>query len=254
MLAPLHWHDYKRKYGKLDDFVASHREVSCINDLECFCFCMDVYYLMRTLICIFQLFVIEGDYIQLREGAQEMIAATAAAAKVAAAAKASSPYSSSLPSVAVTPVAQTHRSRKISSLDTQNVVISTANATDNHLQSVKQNHQLNGVSFGVPGVLSNVKILSKSKESWELNGPETKSSQSSVLLNGGNGAILDRSSASSTQSSGLTNGRLGSNLVGKQHGRYASLNLQNFCSCIVVDYVVRPADLSLCNVLNGLLL
>ncbi|CAL9008925.1 unnamed protein product, partial [Prunus brigantina] len=211
MLAPLHWHDYKRKYGKLDDFVASHRE----------------------------LFVIEGDYIQLREGAQEMIAATAAAAKVAAAALASSPYSSSLPSVAVTPVAQTHRSRKISSLDSQNVVISTANTTDNHLQSVKQNHQLNGVSFGVPGGLSNVKILSKSKESWELNGPETKSSQSSVLLNGGNGAILDRSSVSSTQSSGLTNGRLGSNLVGKQHGRCASLNLQNFCSCIVVDYVVR---------------
>ncbi|ONI25732.1 hypothetical protein PRUPE_2G317300 [Prunus persica] len=194
MLAPLHWHDYKRKYGKLDDFVASHRE----------------------------LFVIEGDYIQLREGAQEMIAATAAAAKVAAAALASCPYSSSLPSVAVTPVAQTHRSRKISSLDSQNVVISTANATDNHLQSVKQNHQLNGVSFGVPGGLSNVKILSKSKECWELNGPETKSSQSSVLLNGGNGAILDRSSASSTQSSGLTNGRLSSNLVGKQHGRMSN--------------------------------
>lgn len=28
MLAPLHWHDYKKKYGKLDDFVASHPEVS----------------------------------------------------------------------------------------------------------------------------------------------------------------------------------------------------------------------------------
>jgi len=28
MLAPLHWHDYKRKYGKLDDFVGSHPEVS----------------------------------------------------------------------------------------------------------------------------------------------------------------------------------------------------------------------------------
>ncbi|KAL0382476.1 UNVERIFIED_CONTAM: hypothetical protein Scaly_0534900 [Sesamum calycinum] len=27
MLAPLHWHDYKKKYGKLDDFVASHPEV-----------------------------------------------------------------------------------------------------------------------------------------------------------------------------------------------------------------------------------
>jgi len=28
MLAPLHWHDYKKKYGKLDDFVANHPEVS----------------------------------------------------------------------------------------------------------------------------------------------------------------------------------------------------------------------------------
>jgi hypothetical protein len=27
MLAPLHWHDYKKQYGKLDDFVASHPEV-----------------------------------------------------------------------------------------------------------------------------------------------------------------------------------------------------------------------------------
>lgn len=28
MLAPLHWHDYKKQYGKLDDFVARHPEVS----------------------------------------------------------------------------------------------------------------------------------------------------------------------------------------------------------------------------------
>lgn len=27
MLAPLHWHDYKKAYGKLDDFVAGHPEV-----------------------------------------------------------------------------------------------------------------------------------------------------------------------------------------------------------------------------------
>ncbi|KAG6417355.1 hypothetical protein SASPL_119509 [Salvia splendens] len=39
MLAPLHWHDYKKKYGKLDDFVGNHPD----------------------------LFLIEGDYIQLRE-------------------------------------------------------------------------------------------------------------------------------------------------------------------------------------------
>ena len=30
MLAPLHWHDYKRKYGKLDDFVVGHPEVSSL--------------------------------------------------------------------------------------------------------------------------------------------------------------------------------------------------------------------------------
>ncbi|KAL1544430.1 hypothetical protein AAHA92_21282 [Salvia divinorum] len=66
MLAPLHWHDYKKKYGKLDDFVFSHPD----------------------------LFLIEGDYIQLQEGAQKTIAATATAAKVAAAAAAAAAPSS----------------------------------------------------------------------------------------------------------------------------------------------------------------
>ncbi|KAG8087783.1 hypothetical protein GUJ93_ZPchr0010g8058 [Zizania palustris] len=83
MLAPLHWHDYKKHYGKLDDFVASHPE----------------------------LFVIEGDFIHLREGAQQIISATTAAAKIAAAAS-STPYSSLLPSVAVTPVAQSARQKR----------------------------------------------------------------------------------------------------------------------------------------------
>lgn len=27
MIGPLHWHDYKKKYGKLDEFVSSHPEV-----------------------------------------------------------------------------------------------------------------------------------------------------------------------------------------------------------------------------------
>ncbi|XP_050385247.1 uncharacterized protein LOC126801826 isoform X2 [Argentina anserina] len=176
MLAPLHWHDYKKKYGKLNDFVAAHTE----------------------------LFVIEGDYIQLREGAQEMIAATAAAARVAAARAASSPFI--LPSVAVTPVAQTYFLKKMLSIDSKNEVAATPNASNTHLQSVKQNQQLNGVSFGVSGGLSNVKILSKFKE---LNGSESTPGQSSVPLNGGNGA-LDRS---------MANGRLSSSFVGKQHGR-----------------------------------
>ncbi|KAM7272726.1 hypothetical protein ACFE04_027389 [Oxalis oulophora] len=85
MLAPLHWHDYKKKYGKLDEFVACHLE----------------------------LFVIEGDFIQLREGAQEMIAATAAVAKVAAAAADPSSNSSVFPSVAVTPMASQSRLKKV---------------------------------------------------------------------------------------------------------------------------------------------
>ncbi|KAK8451629.1 hypothetical protein SEVIR_6G239600v4 [Setaria viridis] len=84
MLAPLHWHDYKKQYGKLDDFVASHPE----------------------------LFVIEGDFIHLREGAQQIISATTAAAKIVAATASSAPYSSLLPSVAVTPVAQSTRQKR----------------------------------------------------------------------------------------------------------------------------------------------
>ncbi|PPD82388.1 hypothetical protein GOBAR_DD20681 [Gossypium barbadense] len=59
VLPPLHCLDHKKRYEKLDDFVASCPK----------------------------LFVIEGDYFRLQEGAQEMIAATDAA-KAAAAAKA----------------------------------------------------------------------------------------------------------------------------------------------------------------------
>ncbi|XP_034911568.1 uncharacterized protein [Populus alba] len=153
MLSPLHWHDYKKKYGKLEDFVGGHPE----------------------------LFLIEGDYIQLREGAQEMIAATAAVAKVAAAVAASSPYSSFLPSVAVTPMAQSHRLKKVPSIESK---------------------FSNGVNFGVAGGISNVKILSKSKDSQELNVPDS-----------------DRSSVSSTQSKGSIHGTSNSIYTGKQHSR-----------------------------------
>ncbi|CAL5013897.1 unnamed protein product [Urochloa decumbens] len=91
MLAPLHWHDYKKQYGKLDDFVASHPE----------------------------LFVIVGDFIHLREGAQQIISATTAAAKIAAATASSAPYSSFLPSVAVTPVAQSTRQKRGPAVDSR---------------------------------------------------------------------------------------------------------------------------------------
>ncbi|OMO95096.1 hypothetical protein CCACVL1_05597 [Corchorus capsularis] len=166
MLAPLHWHDYKKKYGKLDDFVASHPE----------------------------LFVIEGDYIQLREGAQEMIAATAAVAKVAAAAAASSPYSSFMPSVAVTPMAQPNRLKKVlPSIDSNHV------KNENAILGMQNQQHPNGMSFGGAGGLSNVKILSKSKDPTEVNG-----------------ANFERSSF---ESKGSGHGRSNSNFVGKQQGR-----------------------------------
>ncbi|KAB2069892.1 hypothetical protein ES319_A08G122000v1 [Gossypium barbadense] len=180
MLAPLHWHDYKKKYGKLDDFVAGHPA----------------------------LFLIEGDYIRLREGAQEMIAATAAVAKVAAAAAASSPYSSILPSVAVTPMAQPNRLKKgLPTADSNHAknenaafkgyaVISKTAAGDHSQLSGMQNQHPNGVSFGVAGNLSNVKILSKS-----------------------NGANSERSSLKNVERQASGQGRSNSNFAGKQQGR-----------------------------------
>uniref|UniRef100_A0ACD5Y8G3 Uncharacterized protein n=1 Tax=Avena sativa TaxID=4498 RepID=A0ACD5Y8G3_AVESA len=115
ILAPLHWHDYKKQYGKLDDFVASHNE----------------------------LFVIEGDFIHLREGAQQIISATTAAAKIAAAAAASSAsYSSLLPSVAVTPVAQNTRQKRgpVGDSRSSNSIPSGNGSTTAH------QHQANGFS------------------------------------------------------------------------------------------------------------
>lgn len=54
-----------------------------------------------------QLFVIEGDYIYLKEGAHAKVAAKTAVAKAAAAAAAAGPLGPArLPAVAVTPVAQ----------------------------------------------------------------------------------------------------------------------------------------------------
>ncbi|XWS48639.1 hypothetical protein CRYUN_Cryun13aG0093300 [Craigia yunnanensis] len=186
MLAPLHWHDYKKKYGKLDDFVASHPE----------------------------LFVIEGYYIQLQEGAQEMIAATAAVAKIAAATATLSPYSSFLPSVSVTPMAQPNRLKKVlPSIDSNHVKNENAvfkeyaaiskNVADDHSQLlVMQNQHPNGICFGVAGGLSNVKILSKSIDPTEING-----------------ANFERSSATSVESKASGHGRSISDFVGKQQGR-----------------------------------
>lgn len=153
-----------------------------------------------------------------------MVAANAAVAKVAAAAAALSPYSSSLPSVAVTPMAQ-NRQKKVLLFGSnymkptrqflkivQAYLLLNASANHSHF-SLQQNQQPNGY-FGEG--LTNVKILSKSVDSRELNGPEARPSQTSVLLNGAN---LERSSMSATQSSGSANGRSSSHFGPKQQGR-----------------------------------
>ena len=111
-----------------------------------------------------QLFLIEGDYIQLRGGAQETIAASAAVARVAAAA-AAAPLSNSslLPSVAVTPMAQSHRLKKASPHDSSYVNVDKSsfnelgaprplNANEHPSQfSAPQSRNINGGSLRVPG-------------------------------------------------------------------------------------------------------
>lgn len=189
MLAPLHWHDYKKKYGKLDDFVANHPE----------------------------LFVIEDDYIQLREGAQGIIAATAAVAKVAAAAAASSPYSPFFPSVAVTPMAHTSRVKKVPSLEAKPL----RNSSESNHSSGLQSHHPNGSGFSVSG---NVKILSKSKDPLELNGSEFRPGQP-VSVPAENGVHSDRSKLGNLQSKGPIPARTGAGFVGRQQGRTNSSQL-----------------------------
>jgi len=153
-----------------------------------------------------------------------MVAATAAVAKVAAAAAASTPYSSYMSTVAVTPMAQSHRMKKVPSIDSKNIksdkalqeyaVISSNLGEDPLKLSVMQHQQSNGPNFSVAGGLSNVKILSKSKDSREMDGPESRVVQSSVQLSVGNGG--------SAQISGSANGRLVSSFTSKQQTRYDS--------------------------------
>lgn len=199
MLAPLHWHDYKKKYGKLDEFVANHPE----------------------------LFVIDGDFIQLRGGAQEIIAATAAAAKVAAAAAAAAPssYSSLLPPIAVTPMPQNHRLKRVPSVEptSENAVFKDyavarpANSSDNLQSQIS-----NGTSFNITGGISNVKILTKPRDQLELNVSESRAA-SSVQLSLGNGASADKNGMGSSQNKVSSHGRSGTNLVGRQ-GRNAGIS------------------------------
>ncbi|XP_048545807.1 uncharacterized protein LOC125524820 isoform X1 [Triticum urartu] len=146
MLAPLHWHDYKKSYGKLDDFVASHNE----------------------------LFVIEGDFIHLREGAQQIISATTAAAKIAAAAAAASSasYSSLLPSVAVTPVAHTTRQKRGPVVDSRS---SNSMPSGNGSNTAKfgNQHQANGFSDEVRAGQSSRHTAAANGGRHERVGPPT---------------------------------------------------------------------------------
>nr|GMC62889.1 uncharacterized protein LOC109150067 isoform X2 [Ipomoea batatas]GMC64694.1 uncharacterized protein LOC109150067 isoform X2 [Ipomoea batatas] len=187
MLSPLHWHDYKRKYGKLDEFVASRPE----------------------------LFVIDGDYIQLREGAQEIIAATAAAAKVAAAAAATSSYPSRLPSVAVTPMAQPQR-LKTSSLEPASGKVEKVADNISQFRAMQNQHSNGASPFNVTGGISNVKILMKPKNPTELNASGAKAAPS-VQFSLSNGINSDKNDL--TSSPGKGSGGPGPSLVGKQQDR-----------------------------------
>ncbi|KAK4784494.1 hypothetical protein SAY86_018862 [Trapa natans] len=178
MLSPLHWHDYKKKYGRLDDFLASHPEY----------------------------FEIEGDFIRLREGAQEMISAAAAVAKVAGAAATSSPNSSVLSSVAVTPIAQSYRPKSSASAVGKDMVPS---AVDDHPSASQflsaQNQHVNGLNFSSAGG-PNVKILSNSKNPPDVHSHGMQSSSNPHKAN-----------------HGMTNGKHFPNSVAKSQNRAEGL-------------------------------
>lgn len=208
MLAPLHWHDYKKHYGKLDDFVARHPE----------------------------LFVIEGDFIHLRGGAQQIISATAAVAKVAAAASATSaPYTSLLPSVAVTPVAQVNRQKMSQSVESKaassvpyaddTAVGNAGTQCDSRNQiSTRQDVHPNDVQSNIVQGLSDLSIFNKLKSVQEANGlpSEIKLGNSSVDSAVGNTSNHDRNIL---QNKGMGNGRR--SFGGKQQGRFSGSGLNS---------------------------
>ncbi|RWV99140.1 hypothetical protein GW17_00037971 [Ensete ventricosum] len=150
------------------------------------------------------LFVIEGDFIHLCEGAQQIISATAAVAKVAAASASSVPCASLFPSVAVTPVAQISRRKRVQLLESEVVnsktfadgasVIDAGDSSDDCTQILtRQDQKPNGVSFNIIKGLSDVKISSKLKSVQEANGipSDFKTGHLSVRFTVGN-PNLDR--------------------------------------------------------------
>eukprot|EP00268_Persea_americana_P045774 TRINITY_DN4687_c0_g1_i19.p1 TRINITY_DN4687_c0_g1~~TRINITY_DN4687_c0_g1_i19.p1 ORF type:complete len:457 (-),score=101.98 TRINITY_DN4687_c0_g1_i19:135-1505(-) len=201
MLSPLHWYEYKKQYGKLHDFVVCHPE----------------------------LFVIEGDFIHLRDGAQEIISVTTAAAKVAAAA--SAPYSSSLSSVAITPVAETHHLKRVPTVDAKlgsnsactkgAVVGNPADDRPSQLSAMQDKHS-NAVCSNI--AQSHPKISSESNDIQELKGfsSEMRPGHSSVHITAANES---NPGMVTVQNKGPSNGRNGIHSGGRQQARAASAGL-----------------------------
>jgi hypothetical protein len=142
--------------------------------------------------------VIEGDFIHLREGAQQIISATTAAAKIAAATASSAPYSSLLPPVAVTPVAQSTRQKRGPAADSRssNAIPSANGFTD---------------QFNIIQGVSDVTISGKVRNTQDNNGfsDEVRAGQPSMHTGSVNGVRHDK---------GASNIRHG--YGGKQQGRY----------------------------------
>lgn len=140
---------------------------------------------------------------------------------MAAAAAAPSSYSSLLPPIAVTPMPQSHRLKRVPSVEPASekaifkdyAVIRPANSNDNIQSQIS-----NGASFNITGGISNVKILTKPRDQMELNASESRAA-SSVRLTSGNGTNADKNDMGSSQNKVSSHGRSGVNLVSKQ-GRY----------------------------------
>eukprot|EP00249_Psilotum_nudum_P024733 c29279_g1_i1 orf=728-4054(-) len=238
MLAPLHWHDYKKQYGRLDEFVNSHSE----------------------------LFVIEGDFIHLREGAHALVSASTAVAKAAAAVAAASPIGSTwLPAIALTPVAQSHAHRLRGSKgvimpqkDTKQqqglpAVLNNAHSTNSQHTNLFSQQQGSGglqVKQGpTAGSAGDERTHQNQLVNATLNGDANINGQSSVTalglgpsgmvpnVNGTNGGELEKAMPNGFGGSGVANGRSGSYYGNRQPGRSAILASGSFGN---QDFILRP--------------
>lgn len=223
MLAPNHWHDYKKQYGRIDEFVASHPE----------------------------LFVIEGDLIHLREGAHATISATTAVAKVAAAAAAAaSPIGTGrLPTVAVTPVAQSqvHRLRKGILINTKDVKSTSIDASTMaqlvptsgtqypqlHGGTLKQcqGSVVNGNSDQNADVAhAGIENSPSSKgDGQQADGLAINSRLDGLAINSSTGSTVnfDKAITNGYKSTGASNGRIGMSFPNRQ-GRFIGYVKQEF--------------------------